>query len=208
MKSKISIFIAAFAFGAMAILSSCQQEEFDNTVVVTDPALVDTTTTTDPNSCSGVLTFNGGPAPITSSASAYIFNDNCTTTPFQDSTGITFVSIMADSYDWGSNGPNVGLALTGNGIPGIEFYGMAPLETGVQYYSVGNFNSISLFSYVGGGVSIVYAYELAYITLTEAGSEVGENMAGTITFYNWNPAINEYETSESSFCVPIAEVCE
>lgn len=203
MKSRINIlFVICFALFAL-ILTSCQQEEMDDTIVITDPALVDTTTVTDPNSCSGVLTFNGGPAPITPAASAYVFNETCPTSPYQDSIGMTFVSIMADSYVWGSSGPTVGLAQPGNGIPGVEFYGMAPLQTGVSYYSIGG-----LFNYMGGGVNILYHYNLAEIMLTEVGDQEGDNIAGSILFYSWNPATNDYDTSDATFCVPIALICD
>lgn len=205
MKTNISIFITAFALASIATLSSCQQEEMDDVIVVTDPVLVDTTQTTDPNSCSGLLTFNGGPAPITPSASAYIFNENCATNPYADSLGMTFISIVSDDFDWGFLGPTIGISA--NGIPGFEFSALVPLQTGIAYNGIGNSIWPGLFSYTGGGVSIIYFYDYVTVELTEAGDEAGENIAGTATFYVLDPATNTYITQESTFCVPIAAVC-
>ncbi len=197
-----------WTIAASFALISCQQEDTDVEIVTPDPVYTDTT---DTNSiaCSGLLSFNNGPVSITPSASADIFTPSCAdVTLFPDSNFYYYV-ISADDFNWGLLGPTPGYS--GNGLTGVEFASYNPIQAGVIYQPLGNIGNTwpTLFSYQGMGMTTILQTQDIGITISEAGDEVGENIAGLITGYIQNPnnPAGPLEYFEAEFCVPIASVC-
>ncbi len=195
-----------WAIAASFALVSCQQEDTDTEVVTPDPVNTDTT---DTNTCSGLLSFNNGPVTVSPSASATIFTPDCTFDPLWPDSSFYYYIIADDAFNWGTDGPV--LTVSGSGLPGVEFYSPNPLQSGTIYQPVGNIGNAfdTYFLYQGGGLITSLLTQDIGITISEAGDEEGENIAGTITGYMQNPnnPAGPLEYFEAEFCVPIAIVC-
>lgn len=195
-----------WAIAASFALVSCQQDDTDTEVVTPDPVDTDTT---DTNTCTGLLSFNEGPVTMTPNASAYIYTPSCAdVTLFPDSNFYYYV-IAADNFNWGLLGPSVGFSA--NGLTGVEFASYNPIQVSTIYQPLGDIDNAwpTLFLYQGMGMSAVLQTENVGVTISEAGDEVGENIAGLITGYMSNPSnpAGPLEYFEAEFCVPIASVC-
>lgn len=195
-----------WAIAASFALVSCQQEDTDTEVVTPDPVDTDTT---DTNTCAGLLSFNEGPVTMTPNASAYIFTPSCADVTLYPDSNFYYYVIAADNFNWGLLGPSVGFSA--NGLTGVEFASYYPLQVSTIYHPLGNIDNAwpTLFLYQGMGMSAVLQTDNLGITISEAGDEVGENIAGTITGYMQNPnsPAGPLEYFEAEFCVPIATVC-
>jgi hypothetical protein len=206
MKNFRLLSFSLWAIAASFALVSCQQDDTDTEVVTPDPVNTDTT---DTNTCSGLISFNDGPVTMAPNASAYIFTPSCAdVTMFPDSNFYYYV-IAADNFNWGLLGPTVGYSA--NGLTGVEFASYYPIQVNTIYQPLGNIDNswTSMFYYQGMGMVATLPTENVGITISEAGDEVGENIAGLITGYISDPSnpSGPLEYFEAEFCVPIASVC-
>lgn len=204
MKHKIKFSWLFIAIAATFMLTACEQEEIDNTNEVTDP--VTPIVTEEEDNCSGLLSFDGEALSLNQSASAYIFKPTCDVALWPDSAQ-SVVTICADNFNWGPNGPVPGFSVI-NGLPGIEFFVYENSIQAIDYYwGVGNMNFNNLISYPANGMINTYNTPWISVNITEAGNTVGENLAGEVSTYHLVGDVYEVEYT-GTFCVPIVEVCE
>ena len=71
-------------------------------------------------------TFNEGPVTVSPSASVTIFTPDCTFDPLWPDSSFYYYIIADDAFNWGTDGPV--LTVSGNGLPGVEFYSPNPLQ--------------------------------------------------------------------------------
>jgi len=206
MKNFRILSFSLWAIAASFALVSCQQDDTDTEIVTPDPVATDTTET---STCSGLLSFNDGPVTMAPNSSAYIFTPSCADVTLYPDSNFYYYVIAADNFNWGILGPTVGYS--GNGLTGVEFASYNPIQVNTIYQPLGNIDNTwtTMFFYQGMGMSATLATDNVGITISEAGDEVGENIAGLITGYISNPSnpTGPLEYFEAEFCVPIASVC-
>jgi hypothetical protein len=146
---------------------------------------------------------------MTPNASAYIYTPSCADVTLYPDSNFYYYVIAANNFNWGLLGPSVGFSA--NGLTGVEFASYYPIQESTIYHPLGNIDNAwpTLFLYQGMGMSAVLQTESVGVTISEAGDEVGENIAGSITGYMSNPSnpAGPLEYFQAEFCVPIASVC-
>lgn len=222
MKNHLKKAFALFAIVGSFALVSCEQDEFEDVVTYPDPVNtdtivdpVDTTDTVSPGECSGSFALygpSGNPADTAAvnyvnymQGSAALFNALCDGTASVDSS-MNYCIIYSNNQQWGFLGPQLGWS--GNGIQGIEIVSATPFEVGGTYQLVGD--HIGFPSYItvpsAGMIQTLQVFN-ASVTLTEAGDEVGENIAG-IFVGTIQMADGSMVTVSGNFCVPIEFECQ
>lgn len=222
MKNHLKKAFALFAVVGSFALVSCEQDEFEDVVTDPDPVNtdtivdpVDTTDTVSPGECSGSFALYGPSGnPVDTAAVTYVnytqgtaslFNSLCEGTSGPDST-LNYLVITSTNQQWGLFGPQIGWS--GNGIQGIEIVSATPFEVGGTYQLVGDYAGFpSYISVPSGGMIQVLQVFNASVTLTEAGNDVGENIAG-IFFGTVELADGSMVTVTGNFCVPIEFECQ